>query len=258
MEKENLLAVLRKLQQTIDKYHLANMTSQKNEAAILYKSIPELYGRVATFYKRIIGDLNIKVPVAGTAHPLVDNYPNFFEAGFLSGRTFHQHQGYVELQKVIGIIESEGIVDEKEKQLNKISSILNRFRACCSYLHSDIESEIEVQDIIWIMLRSNFSKVAREETLRKFGLKSYRPDFGLLDMKVLIEVKFINEKTNPKEIQEEIMADIEGYLNKNEEYESIIVFIYDKANKIKDPEPFIEDLKRLTYIKEIILIPKID
>lgn len=180
MEKENLLAVLRKLQQTIDKYHLANMTSQKNEAAILYKSIPELYGRVATFYKRIIGDLNIKVPVAGTAHPLVDNYPNFFEAGFLSGRTFHQHQGYVELQKVIGIIESEGIVDEKEKQLNKISSILNRFRACCSYLHSDIESEIEVQDIIWIMLRSNFSKVAREETLRKFGLKSYRPDFGLL------------------------------------------------------------------------------
>lgn len=77
-------------------------------------------------------------------------------------------------------------------------------------------------------------------------------------MKVLIEVKFINEKTNPKEIQEEIMADIEGYLNKNEEYESIIVFIYDKANKIKDPEPFIEDLKRLTYIKEIILIPKID
>lgn len=258
MDQENLLSTLRQLQQVIDKYRLTKSTSHENEAAILYKSIPEIYGRVSTHYKRIIGDLNIKVPVAGTSHPLVDNYPNFFEAGYLSGRTFHQHQGYVELQKVIGIIDSEGIIDEKQKYLSIVSSVLKRFRPCCSYLHSHLETEIDVQDIIWIMLRSNFSRVEREETLRRFGLKNYRPDFGLPDMKLLIEVKFINDKTNPKQVQEEILADIEGYLNKNEEYESIIVFIYDKANKIKDPEPFIEDFKRLTYIKDLIVTPKID
>jgi hypothetical protein len=257
METEQILTTLRQLKDTIDKYRAIRNTSSP-ESGTLYISIPEIYGKVAYYYQKVTGDLKIQVPVAGVSHKLNDSYPNFFEAGYLSGRTFHQHQGYVELQKVIGIIESVGIKEEKDEPINKISSILKRFRPCCSYLHSNIDSEVDVQDIIWIMLRSNYPKVEREETLRKFGLKSYRPDFGIPDLKTLIEVKFINDKTNPKDIQEEILADIEGYLNKNEEYNNIIVFIYDKANKIKDPEPLTEDLKRLEYIKDIIITPKID
>jgi predicted nucleotide-binding protein len=33
-------------------------------------------------------------------------YPNYFEAGFLSGRTFHTHEGKTELLKVIGRVKT--------------------------------------------------------------------------------------------------------------------------------------------------------
>jgi hypothetical protein len=43
----------------------------------------------------------------------------------------------------------------------------------------EVRSEREVQDILWIMLRSVFDDVIDEETLPKFGHSSYRADFGL-------------------------------------------------------------------------------
>ena len=38
----------------------------------------------------------------------------------------------------------------------------------------EVRSEREVQDILWLMLRSTFDGVIDEETLPKFGHSSYR------------------------------------------------------------------------------------
>lgn len=43
-------------------------------------------------------------------------------------------------------------------------------------------------------------------------IKNYRRDFGVLDLGTLIEVKFVGEKTDVASIQEEILADLPGYL----------------------------------------------
>jgi len=254
MEREEILKKFYDLKNLVEKYQVLIQTESK-ETGTIYRQILEAYGKVAFYYKEITGDLQIAVEVGGGSRS-IDKYPNFFEAGYLSGRTFHKHQAYTELIKVIGIYES-GAHKEKEIKSN-LATIPLRFRPCCTYIKLPIESEKDVQDILWIMLRSNFTHVEREETLRKFGLKNYRPDFGIPEYKSLVEVKYINDKTDPKKIQEEILADSEGYLNKNEEYDNIYVLIYDKAHKLMDPESFIVDLKSTKYIADVIVIPGIN
>lgn len=76
------------------------MYSSSDEGRRLHKEICEVYGEVADVYSEIAGRQRIDVPNGGG--PGSSTYPNFFEAGFLSGRSIHTHQGKTELLKVIG------------------------------------------------------------------------------------------------------------------------------------------------------------
>jgi hypothetical protein len=107
------------------------------------------------------------------------------------------------------------------------------------------------------LLRSQFERVEREETLPKFGAKAYRPDFGIPDLGVLIEVKFIGEKTRTPSIQEEILADIPGYLNEATSYQSVIELIYDYSQQLRDSKPFVDALRSVDGIVEVVVIPGI-
>jgi len=135
--------------------------------------------------------------------------------------------------------------------------ILGRFRACCQFLKTPVSSEEDVQDIIWIMLRAHFDRLDREDTLPRFGVKRYSPDFGIPDLKLLIEVKFIGSATKPASIQEEILADIPGYLQVNSQFKSVVVVVYDAAHKIRDFEKFVSDLRSVPGIAEVLVIPGI-
>ena len=134
---------------------------------------------------------------------------------------------------------------------------LRRFRECCQFIATPPTSERQVQDIIWIMLRAQFDRVDREDTLPKFGLKSYRPDFGVPDLRTLVEVKFIGPKTNPAEVQEEVLGDVPGYLTANPSYAGLVVFLYDAAHKLLDARKFVEDLRSVEGILDVIVVPGI-
>lgn len=58
-----------------------------------------------------------------------------------------------------------------------------------------VPSEREVQDIIRMLLRSAFDDVVDEEPLRKVGHSSYRSDFGLPRLGLLIEIKYVRSAT---------------------------------------------------------------
>ena len=107
------------------------------------------------------------------------------------------------------------------------------------------------------MLRSQFERVEREEILPTFGTKAYKPDFGIPDLRVLVEVKFIGQKTKVANIQEEILADIPGYLNDSTKYDGVIEVVYDHAQQLRDAKPFIEDLRNVEGIVEVIVVPGI-
>jgi hypothetical protein len=112
-----------------------------------------------------------------------------------------------------------------------------------------------VQDVLWIILRSHFDRVDREDVLPRLGAKTYRPDFGLPDLGVFVEAKFISDKTDVGAIQEEILADLPGYLRAGSTYSGILVLVYDAGHKLRDARKFIEELRLIDGILDVLVIP---
>ena len=253
------LPQLEKLRSLMEQYMPVMYTSTP-ERASLYRELCEQYGEVAPVVEAILGRSDVQVELRGGVFV---SYPNLIEAGFLSGRTFHTHEGYTELLKVIGKTKALGKTKvlvsglQRDSSIDDLVQILNRFRECCQYINAPPANEAAVQDIVWIMLRAQFDLVDREDTLPKFGSKNYRPDFGIRELKTLIEVKYIGEKTLVSAIQEEIIADVPGYLSSSSPYESIVVLVYDASHKLLDSKRFIEDLRSIKGIVEILVIPGI-
>lgn len=224
----------------------------------LQRDISIKYGELEDIIEQFVGRSEIHVSLRGDSKPVI--YPNFIEAGYLSGRSTHQYDGYNQLLKIIGKVkrlsENPTIIRD-EQSLSGVVRVLNRFRECCQYLTSIPENESDVQDIIWTMLRSHFDRLDREDTLGKFGAKNYRPDFGIPELYTLIEVKFIGTKSDIASIQEEIMADIPPYLSNQTRYRNLIIFVYDAAHKLRDPHKFIEDIRTIDGIVDVIVVPGI-
>src|SRR4030042_4775621 len=163
----------------------------KNDLEQLYM----LYGAIEEVINRFGGVDRIEVPSDHGAKPVI--YSNLVEAGYLSGRSIHRHQGYIQLLKVIGKMKElakSPDIPRNEISITHLVQTIRRFRECCQYIKNPPQNEKDVQDILWIMLRSQFERVEREEFLPTFGAKAYKPDFGILDVGVLIEVKFVGDK----------------------------------------------------------------
>jgi hypothetical protein len=94
------------------------------------------------------------------------------------------------------------------------------------------------------MLRSTFDNVVDEDTLSKFGHSSYRADFGLPRLGVLIEVKYAYKGADFKKIENEVMIDSIAYLKNTDRYKEIIVFIYDESGSVEH-----HDLTRRTLLE---------
>ena len=139
--------------------------------------------------------------------------------------------------------------------IEEVGRILRRFRQCCQYFAKPLEKERDVQDVVWIMLRSHFDRLDREDTLKRFGVKKYVPDFGIPELQLLIEVKFIGEATKPSDIQEELLADVPGYLQAGSGYTRMLALVYDAAHKLRDERKFREDLLTISGITDVIVVP---
>ncbi len=220
------------------------------------REIYERYGELEDIYKKFAGGRRVQVPDG----KLSTEFDNYFEAGYLSKFTYHMHEGYTELNRVIGALRrvaSEAPEPRDERTIGVVIETLQRFRPCCEYVEAPPVDERAVQDIIWIMLRSRFDRLDREDTLPKFGAKGYRPDFGIPELKLLVEVKFIGDATKPANIQEELLADVPGYLSEQSRYDSLLIIVYDGAQKLRDSRKFVEDLRTVSGIVDVIVIPGI-
>jgi hypothetical protein len=116
-----------------------------------------------------------------------------------------------------------------------------------------VASEREVQDIIWMLLRSAFDDVVDEEPLRKFGHSSYRPDFGLPRLGLLIEIKYVRSAAEFKKIEKEIIEDSVPYLKEKATYKKIIVFIYDASSSAQEHATTIDALLGVDGIADVVI-----
>jgi predicted nucleotide-binding protein len=103
MDYASKLALLEHLIGLVDLYS-ASEPSPSIDRKQLHREICDTYGQVADIYESLAGKKKIEVKMLGGP---AATFPNYFEAGFLSGRTFHTSQGRNELLTVIGRLKAD-------------------------------------------------------------------------------------------------------------------------------------------------------
>jgi hypothetical protein len=227
---------------------VSEMTQQDHNDLVI------TYGECEELITRIVGREEILVNVGGANGV----FSNFIEAGFLSGRTFHRPAGRNQLLKVIGRVKQLAQGSHSPTiapSYHDVVETVSRFRECCQYVRDAPQDERAVQDLLWIMLRARFDRVERDEVLPALGVKNYKPDFGLPDVGTLIEAKFVSSDSVIGRIQDELLADVPGYLKNSPRYSSLIAFIYDAAHRLRDDRKLVEGLKGIEGISDVIVIP---
>lgn len=150
---------------------------------------------------------------------------------------------------------------------SSVASILGQFESCLRRWRWDssdlkapvrwlVHSEREVQDILWVILRSAFADLEDEDTLPKFGHSTYRADFGIPSLGLLIEVKFIRSAAEFKEIEKQVLEDIVPYLRSPERYRQIMVFIYDDSCSVQEHETTRQALVTIKGVADVIIVSR--
>ncbi|GAA1632432.1 hypothetical protein [Catellatospora bangladeshensis] len=156
-------------------------------------------------------------------------------------------------------------VDELVLSRNHVGVLLSRFEDAMRQWRYDgddldnpvrwpITSEREVQNIIWIMLRPVFDDLVDEETLRKRGHSTYRADFGIPSLGLLIEVKYARKAADFKTFEKEIYEDYVAYLTGNGPYRKMTVFIYDESVSVQEHGTTRRALLDLPNITDVIIV----
>ena len=141
--------------------------------------------------------------------------------------------------------------------LEQFEPSMKRWRWDVSTLQSPIRwpvvSEREIQDILYLMLRPVFLDLEDEDALPKFGHSTYRADFGIPSLGLLIEVKYARSASDFKNIEKEVLEDIVPYLQTPERYHRIVVFIYDDSASVQVHETTARALRRAPGIDGVVI-----
>lgn len=143
-----------------------------------------------------------------------------------------------------------------------IINIMKWFHKCAQELrhrHSNRETiilndEYDVQDLLISILKIFYSDVRPEDYSPSSAWWNSRIDIVLPNEDIIIETKMTSERLKDKEAWEQIAIDIVRYQN-HPNYKTMIVFIYDKWDFIRNKRWLIQDLeKQSKNWKEIIVI----
>jgi hypothetical protein len=118
-----------------------------------------------------------------------------------------------------------------------------------------VTQEREVQDILWLILRSYFPDVVDEDALPKLGHSTYKADFGIGSLKLIIEAKFATGKDDFKKIEKEVQEDCIPYL-RDLRYESLIVFIYDDSASVQEHDTTRRALLQIPGIVDVVIVSR--
>lgn len=100
-----------------------------------------------------------------------------------------------------------------------------------------IADEYDVQDLLYLILKSVYPALIAEDPVPKNGSQSTRIDFKLPEKGIFIEVKFVKKKGDENGIISALKDDIESY-HADKSLKTLICFVYDPQNLIKDKNNF--------------------
>lgn len=130
-------------------------------------------------------------------------------------------------------IRSSFAVDEEANNgrisYKNILYALEQFMECVRYLNVrrsggtklNLESEADVQDAIYLMLRPWVTDLVYESPDSKIGNRFSIKDFISRETKTIVEAKYIRDESHEKQITKELHDDIEMYRH-NQDCENLI------------------------------------
>lgn len=125
--------------------------------------------------------------------------------------------------------------------VEKIVSALEQFPECVRYLNTrrssgaviDINSEADVQDVVFLMIRPWVTDLVPENPTDRFASRYAIKDFVSMELETVVEAKFIRDKKHGRDISKELHDDIEMYKN-HPSCKHLVFFIYDRDAVIPD------------------------
>ncbi|MFC4914084.1 hypothetical protein [Actinomadura gamaensis] len=159
-------------------------------------------------------------------------------------------------------------IDESMLDRHHVGVVLRRFPKAMRRWRWDADPDIknpirwpitmerEVQDILWILLSTVFVDLVDEDPLRKFGHSSYRVDFGIPRLGVIVEIKYVRAAAEFKKIEKEVMEDYVAYLQDQSAYQKIVVFIYDESASIQEHAITEAALIRLEHVIDVVIVSR--
>ena len=174
-----------------------------------------------------------------------------------NGTSFHKH-GLRELHDAV--ISELGQLSWLESPKSKkkytpevaivtLEKLIKRFHVVARILknrYSDretiiIQDEYDVQDLLHALLRTIFNDVRPEEYTPSYAGSASRIDFLLKQEKIAVEVKITRKTLRDKHVGEQLIVDIKRYQT-HPDCESLVCFVYDPENWIKNPVALENDL----------------
>ncbi len=155
---------------------------------------------------------------------------------------------------------------EASLQATDVVAVLENFEAAMKRWRCDgdelqkpirwpVTQEREVQDILWLILRSYFPDLVDEDALPKLGHSTYKADFGIGSLKLIIEAKFASCKEDFKKIEKEVQEDCIPYL-RDLRYQSLVVFIYDDSASVQEHEITRRALLEFPGIAGVVIVSR--
>ncbi len=146
------------------------------------------------------------------------------------------------------------VLTEFSNSVRKITS--NRRK---NHPNFEIRDEYDVQDILYVMLKSVFPNLKEEDPIPKVGGTYSKVDFIIREHNILIEVKMIKESDqNETKFAKELKEDLESYYE-CQWLKKLFCFVYDPYKKTRDRNSLegftgLRTIKGHEYHTEVILV----
>ena len=130
-------------------------------------------------------------------------------------------------------------VDVPSVKCDQIVSALDQFMECVRYLNTrrskgtklNLESEADVQDALYLMLRPWVLDLVYENPTDKVGNRFAIKDYISKEAKTVIEAKYVRDAAHGKSIAKELHDDIETYRH-HPSCDHLVFFVYDPDSLI--------------------------
>lgn len=103
-------------------------------------------------------------------------------------------------------------------------------------------SEYDVQDLLHAMMRPWIADIRPEEFTPSYAGSSTRMDFLLPAHALVVELKFVRDRTHGKKLGDELIIDIEHY-RRHPKCSTLWCVVYDPASCLTNPQGLISDLE---------------